>query len=138
MAPAKCTKCGASEFIEQNGMYICQYCGAQYPIETNETVNPVPAANTTSQANNGQDVNVHVHMDYSNVVLKSEKKWGVTLALCIFLGYLGIHRFYAGKIGTGILWLITAGIFGIGWIVDIIVILVGGFKDKSGLPIKRR
>jgi TM2 domain-containing membrane protein YozV len=59
----------------------------------------------------------------------------VALILCIFLGGLGIHRFYVGKIGTGILWLLTGGLFGIGWIVDIIMIAVGSFKDKSGAAL---
>ncbi len=56
----------------------------------------------------------------------------VALLLCFFLGYLGIHRFYVGKIATGILWLITGGIFGIGWLVDLIVIATGRFRDYLG------
>lgn len=62
----------------------------------------------------------------------SEKSRLVTLLLCIFLGWLGVHRFYTGKIGTGILWLLTAGLGGIGTLVDMIMILVGSFKDKEG------
>lgn len=63
---------------------------------------------------------------------KSDKSKGVAALLCFFLGFLGVHRFYVGKIGTGILWLFTAGLFGIGEIVDFFVILFGGFKDSEG------
>ena len=67
----------------------------------------------------------------------SEKDWLVTLLFSIFLGYLGIHRFYVGKIGTGILYLLTAGLFGIGYLVDFIKILCGKFTDKDGNAIRR-
>lgn len=67
----------------------------------------------------------------------SERNWVVTLLLCFFLGSLGIHRFYAGKIGTGILMLITVGGFGIWTLIDFIIIIVGNFKDKEGLVIKQ-
>jgi len=56
----------------------------------------------------------------------------VALLLCFFAGYLGIHRFYVGKIGTGILWLITGGLFGAGWLIDLIVIACGRFRDYRG------
>ena len=60
-----------------------------------------------------------------------------TLLLCIFLGEFGVHRFYVGKIGTGILWLLTGGVFGIGWIVDIIMIATDGFKDSHGMDLQK-
>lgn len=60
----------------------------------------------------------------------SSNKKIVALILCIFIGYLGVHRFYLKKIGTGILYLFTMGLCGIGWIVDIILIATG---KMSGL-----
>lgn len=68
--------------------------------------------------------------------MKSEKNWLTTLLLCIFLGGLGVHRFYAGKIGTGILQLITVGGCGIWTLIDLIMIITGSFTDKDGNPIK--
>jgi TM2 domain-containing membrane protein YozV len=63
---------------------------------------------------------------------KSDKSKMTALILCILLGGLGVHRFYVGKVGTGIVWLLTAGCVGIGVIVDIIMIATGKFKDKQG------
>ena len=65
----------------------------------------------------------------------TDKSGVVCLLLVIFLGWLGIHRLYAGKIGTGILWLLTGGIFGIGVLIDLILIIVGKFTDADGNPI---
>ena len=56
------------------------------------------------------------------------------LLITIFLGELGVHRFMSGKIGTGIIWLLTFGCFGIGYIVDIIQIATGKFTKKDGTP----
>ncbi len=61
----------------------------------------------------------------------SEKKRLPALLLCFFFGFLGVHRFYAGKVGTGILWLLTGGVLGIGVLVDLIMIIVGSFTDKE-------
>lgn len=54
---------------------------------------------------------------------------------CFFLGGLGVHRFMVGKVGTGILYLFTLGLAGIGVLVDFIMILTGSFKDKEGNTI---
>lgn len=62
-------------------------------------------------------------------------KWTLAI-IAFFLGVLGIHRFVVGKIGTGVLYLLTGGLFGIGWIVDFIMILCGTFTDKSGNKIE--
>lgn len=63
-----------------------------------------------------------------------KKKW-VAFFLCLFFGYFGVHRFYVHKTGTGIIWLFTFGLGGIGWLVDLVMILVGAFNDNMGQPL---
>jgi TM2 domain-containing membrane protein YozV len=59
----------------------------------------------------------------------------VALLLCFFFGFLGVHRFYVGKVGTGILQLVTLGGCGIWAMIDLIIIAAGGFTDKEGLRV---
>jgi hypothetical protein len=54
------------------------------------------------------------------------------LLLCWFLGIFGAHRFYVGKVGTGVVQLLTLGCLGIWTLIDFIMIIVGAFKDKEG------
>lgn len=62
-------------------------------------------------------------------------RWGLAV-ICFFFGVLGIHRFIVGKIGTGFLWLLTGGLFGIGALVDFIMLLFGTFTDSKGKYVK--
>lgn len=62
----------------------------------------------------------------------SPQKRLILLIVCFFFGTLGIHRLVVGKIGTGLLYFLTIGLCGIGWFVDLILLLVGSFRDKEG------
>jgi TM2 domain-containing membrane protein YozV len=67
-----------------------------------------------------------------------QKSWLVALLLCLFVGMLGAHRFYVGKIGTGIAQILTiGGFFGIWVFIDLIMILIGKFSDKDGHALAR-
>lgn len=84
-------------------------------------------------------LNLCIHAAQSPVgveTVKSEKSFVAVLLLCLLLGGLGVHRFYVGKVGTGVLMLLTLGGLGIWSLIDLILIAVGSFKDANGLPIK--
>lgn len=66
---------------------------------------------------------------------KSSKGFVPTILLCFFVGGLGVHRFYAGKVGTGLLMLFTLGGLGIWTLIDFIMIVCGKFEDSDGLAI---
>ena len=65
----------------------------------------------------------------------SEKRLLVAFLLCFFLGVFGAHRFYVGKIGTGLLQLFTFGGLGIWAFIDLIFLVVGAFRDREGSKV---
>jgi TM2 domain-containing membrane protein YozV len=67
--------------------------------------------------------------------MTSDKSWVVTILLCVFLGWLGVHRFYTGKFWTGLLFFLTGGFFFVGILVDFVMIGAGHFREKNGLLI---
>jgi hypothetical protein len=66
----------------------------------------------------------------------SDKRRLAAAILCFLLGVFGVHRFYVGKIGTGLLWLFTLGFLGLGMLADFILILAGEFQDSEGRKIQ--
>jgi hypothetical protein len=71
-------------------------------------------------------------------VTEPPKDWLVALLLCLFLGCLGVHRFYTGHIALGVIQLLTFGGCGIWALVDFILILANSYTDSYGRPLVRR
>ena len=104
MKPEMCGSCGTREFVEKKDAYICAYCDTVYPKIQTEAVPPYtepPVVRAKTEIWNGRQKN----------------KW-VAFGLCLFLGPFGGHKFYEGRIGMGIVYFLTCGLFGIGWIAD--------------------
>lgn len=121
-----CKKCG-KDIGEAS---FCPSCGTA--VESAQAQQPV----VVNVVNNNSNVNSNTNTNINGAGSYPYKSKWTAFFLCLFLGYLGIHRFYVGKTGTGIIWLCSVGLFGIGWIVDLIMILFGGFRDKAGYPLK--
>lgn len=118
-----CMKCGREN---QNGAAYCNGCGAPLPQPNTP---PVYNAQPMYNAQPGYPAQYPYPISPMN-------RW-IAFILCFFVGGLGVHRFYVNKIGTGVLYLFTAGLFGIGWLVDLIMIACGSFTDSAGLPLKQ-
>jgi TM2 domain-containing membrane protein YozV len=73
---------------------------------------------------------------YGNVQTQ-QKDWLTTLLLCLFLGWIGVHRFYTGHTVIGVIQLLTVGGCGIWTLVDLIMILTNSYRDSNGFPLVR-
>ena len=101
---------------------FCEHCGSV--IARDAVVCPTCGCQVAAF----QQVQPAVIINNNNILQQqgrggTEKDKWVSFLLCLFLGTFGAHRFYEGKIGSGILYMFTFGLFGIGWFVDIIRIL---------------
>ncbi len=110
-----CDHCGAP--IEE-GARSCAYCGL--PV-----VQPEPAQIPAVYAPQPQSFRQAetAPSPIGNTASGREKNKWVAFLLCLFFGVIGVHKFYEGRIGLGILYLLTGGLFGIGWFVDLILLL---------------
>jgi TM2 domain-containing membrane protein YozV len=107
-----CVACGVPP---KTGRKYCQNCGAETDIAS-EICTKCGVKLATNAGTDGKD-------------------WLTTLLLCLFVGGLGIHRFYTGHTGIGIVQLLTLGGCGIWTIIDLIMIVTNSFKDKAGNPL---
>lgn len=109
---------------------FCKKCGKQISDDSINCPNcGTSTENVAQQAAAGQPIinivntNTNTNANTNAGGIGNPKNKWVAFVLCLFLGYLGAHKFYDGKAGMGILYLCTLGLFGIGWIIDIISIL---------------
>lgn len=139
-AQAACVYCGKlfckECIIEVNGK---MYCKADIGNVIKEAKDEAAAARVSTPAISINNVNNNTNQNINNVGASTNypyKSKLVAALLCFFLGCLGVHRFYVGKYGTGVIWLLTLGFGGIGALIDFIVILIGGFRDKANMPLR--
>lgn len=110
-----------------NDTWKCPTCGYKFiSQEKVDTVKP-------SETNNYNEYSSTKNGKQEKII--SEKNPTIVFKLCAFFGFLGLHRFYLKKYITGIIYLCTFGLFTIGWIMDIIRLLLGSFKDGTGAYI---
>ena len=109
-----CKFCGAK--IAEDAV-LCTACGRQV-----EEIKQQPQATPNIVINNA-NTNSNVNQNVMAGMMKKPKNKWVAFFLCFFLGLLGAHKFYEGKVGMGILYIFTGGLFGIGVIVDFFVLL---------------
>lgn len=110
---------------------FCKFCGAKIPADAVlcpkcgrqvEEIKQASAPATPNIVINNANANTNTNVNAGVAGGCMKNKW-VALTLCLFLGFLGAHKFYEGKIGTGILYLCTAGFFLIGPILDFFTLL---------------
>lgn len=140
----RCPGCGADV---TPGAAFCPNCGAELPKTPHQAKDqaanapqqaqqPQPQQQPTIIINNTNTNTNNAHGAGIDAMTSPKSRW-VALALCFFLGEFGVHRFYVGKIGSGILYLCTFGLFGFGWLIDFFTILFGSFRDKYGFWLRR-
>ncbi len=109
-----CEHCGS---VIAKQAVVCPTCGCQVaPLKHQQM--PIQQVQVTQMQQPMQPVQVIVNNVVSNQGSPKDKT--TALLLCIFLGQMGVHRFYVGRIGSGMLWLFTFGLFGMGWLYDVI------------------
>lgn len=111
-----CAHCGGK--IDEKAV-VCPLCGCQV-----EQIAPAGTAPSIVINNANSNVNTNTQtQNLSGAMFKKPKNKWVALLLCIFLGCLGGHKFYEGKIGMGVIYLFTCGLFFVGVVIDLIALL---------------
>lgn len=145
-----CKHCGASEIVPGGR---CPYCGClddtprQMPpsppqgvninIDVNDiTRNIANGIGTIMNANQQAMMNNYYRPPQPPQPTVSQRSRWAAFFICLMFGYFGIHRFYIGKPVSGLVWMFTFGLGGLGWLADILLLLFGNLRDGNGLPLK--
>lgn len=138
-AAGTCVYCGkffcADCLVDVNGKNYCKEHVSNAFNEQKQAAQQGQTININNTSNSVSNATANAYAGYGGNTFSSKSRL-VSALLCFFFGVFGIHRFYVGKIGTGILYLLTLGFGGFGVFIDLILILVGSFRDKTGLQIK--
>lgn len=128
-----CKNCGAlrpgkkfcqhcAQVIDEDCV-ICPKCGKQVS-QLKQEQPQVIINNANNNANTSTNANMNTNISWGGGAMygRLRNKWAAFF-LCLFLGFFGAHKFYEGKIGMGIVYLFTLGLFGFGWFIDLIILL---------------
>ena len=69
--------------------------------------------------------------------ITSDKSKEKALWMCLLGGWFGLHLYYVGRVGKGLLYTCTFGLFIFGWAIDLFTIFMGNFKDNTGAPLRQ-
>jgi len=114
-----CKHCG--KVIDQD-VVVCIHCGKQVEELKSASQPNIVINNENANANTNTSTNTNNNNNYAQRSGGKEKNKWVALILCFFFGALGVHRFYEGKVLTGILWMCTLGLLGFGVLIDFLII----------------
>lgn len=126
----ECPNCMAKISFQQDAATCqCGYCGSRFDVESGKLR---LYKKKTEKPTTVQKADVQK----AKQIAASKRNKNVALLLCIFLGFLGVHNFYCGRYVKGLLFLFTFGLFGIGWICDIFLIISNIYVDADGLKLR--
>ncbi len=123
--------------VKTESVSIASHANAFSPakhIESGRSKQTLATTKTEKRADKTHAVKIKKHKKsaLAKAADGSGKNQIVALLLCFFLGLLGIHRFYLGYTGLGVLYLLTLGLFGIGWIIDLILLIIPNGLTPKG------
>ncbi len=133
-----CTCCGAQLHANE---HECRFCGEpsiqEHYVPRRPVREPVQPDHIYRDEQSARAQRPeHIYVEHHYVREKSDKSRVALMLLCLFLGRYGAHKFYLGKVGSGVAYLLTHGWAGIGWVIDMLTIAFGNPVDAQGRPIR--